>query len=556
MEATTHSVESQSEGARCLMLRQKHSNAASASESHMVSARRFLISNCFWFCTRVRTRWLSLIISLFLLYIICFVVVSLRNMKYSLLQLSTSKFPTDPSNNLQGESLMKVSYKLAWVNNAETISSQNLLGDLQVAKAGERLYLNQESILDDPNNNKIDEQWSSNDDTTNRDKRGKSKRKFVFVFRFYEQLGMTTNNLLALASFAKYENRKIVAPFVNNSRMSGLPGGVSHHWRKTYGVNFAPLSFYYDVNHFNTELRTRSYGTLTSLRDFATNCNNRMNVLVHFLYRDAGSMQALTSWYNLQENEASFVYRQARANGGWIPCPFVKKSKLAKQLGFKISRYICVDPEIIRTMEELEKKILKRCACLGIVLWKGNGTNRAHFPLNSSITKPIRLPDLKFNHRLLNIAANFVEEYLGKDFIAVHVRAERHYLWKGINVTLRCIRKLVKRVQETQMRYKVVKVFLASDLTDYGSDTLINDGTDSDRAFLMKYLLKSLNRPVRFSPAGVLYDTGAIAIVEMHILAAGSRLFTLGSGNFQNWIVDLFQLRNDARRTHRMCEMK
>ena len=143
-----------------------------------------------------------------------------------------------------------------------------------------------------------------------------------------------------------------------------------------------------------------------------------------------------------------------------------------------------------------------------------------------------------------------------EDFIAVHVRAERHYLWKGINVTMRCLRKLAKRVQEAQMRYKIPKVFLATDLTDYGSDTLINEGSDSERTFLLRYLLKSLNRPVQFTPAGFLYDTGAIAIIEMHIVAAGSRLFTLGSGNFQNWIVDLFQQRHDARRTHRMCEMK
>lgn len=486
---------------------------------------------------------------------ISFVIASLRNMKYSLILFSKStKLPTDPSLKLQSEGLMKVNYKLAWIS-ADTVSNQNLQNSLQIAK-GETFASNQVSILDDPNNNKIDEHRGNNENIKIKDNRGKPRRKFVFVFRYYEQLGMTTNNLLALTSFGKYEKRQVVAPFVNNSRMSGLSVGVSHHTRKQIAETFAPLSFYYDMNHFNTQLRTRGYSTFTDLQDFSTSCNRRINVLVHFLYRDSNSMQHMTSWYGLQGHEARFVYRQARANSGWIQCPFVKKSKLARQLGFKVNRYICVDPEIIRTMEDLEKRVLKQCPCLGIVLWKGNGTNRSHFPLHPSIKNPIHLPDLKFNPGLVEIAAKFVEQYLGKDFIAVHVRAERHYLWKGINVTLRCMRKLVKRVQETQTRYKVPKVFLASDLTDYGSDTLINEGSDSDRDLLLTYLLKSLNRPVRFSPAGLFYDTGAIAIVEMHIVASGSRLFTLGSGNFQNWIIDLFQQRHDARRTHRMCEMK
>ena len=477
-------------------------------------------------------------------------------MKYSLLLFSktkSSKVPTDPSLKLQGEALMKVNYKLAWIS---TETSQNLQSSLQIAK-GETSDSEQFLIIDDAvnNNNKIAEQTDDNDIKIE-DNRGKRRRKFVFVFRYYEQLGMTTNNLLALASFGKFERREVVAPFVNNSRMSGLSGGVSHHQRKQSVINFAPLNFYYDMDHFNTQLRTRGYSTFTNLQDFATSCNKRINVLVHFLYRDSTSMQQMTSWYGLQEREARFVYRQARANSGWIQCPFIKKSKLARQLGFKISSYICVDPEIIKAMDELEKKVLRQCACLGIVLWKGNGTNRSHFPLHPLIKTPIRLSDLRFNSGLLQIATKFVKKYLREDFIAVHVRAERHYLWKGINVTMRCLRKLAKRVQEAQMRYKIPKVFLATDLTDYGSDTLINEGSDSERTFLLRYLLKSLNRPVQFTPAGFLYDTGAIAIIEMHIVAAGSRLFTLGSGNFQNWIVDLFQQRHDARRTHRMCEMK
>ncbi|KAJ7321206.1 hypothetical protein OS493_035183 [Desmophyllum pertusum] len=234
----------------------------------------------------------------------------------------------------------------------------------------------------------------------------------------------------------------------------------------------------------------------------------------------------------------------------------MKQSRLSKQIGFKVSRYVCVDPEVVRTASDLEDKILKGASCVGIVQWRGTGEDRAHFPLDPSIRQPLRPIDVEFNPNLIEMARNFVKNKFNGDFIGIHVRSERHIERKGVNVTKRCMLKLATRVQESQDAYGVQQVFLASDLTDYGSDTLMNFAGTNYRKSLSVFLHKVLNYPETFEPNGVLYDTGAAAIVEMNILSMATRLFTLGGGNFQEWAVGIFQKRhnNEQARVHRMCE--
>ena len=72
----------------------------------------------------------------------------------------------------------------------------------------------------------------------------RSRGKFIFAFRYYEQLGRATENLLAFCSLAKYGNREVVAPFVNNSRMAGTPYGVGHRYRRKRTMSFSPFETY------------------------------------------------------------------------------------------------------------------------------------------------------------------------------------------------------------------------------------------------------------------------------------------------------------------------
>lgn len=386
------------------------------------------------------------------------------------------------------------------------------------------------------------------------------RRKFLFVFRYYEQLGRATNNLLDLASLAKNKNRLLVVPFVNNSRMSGLPGGVSHYFRKHEKPSqrtYALLSEYFNLESLNSKLKARGYSTLNSFRDLESHCAKRFNIVIHFLFNDESYKRDTASWYRVSDNEVATMYNKARQHNGWIDCSVMKQSRLSKQIGFRVSRYICVDPEVIRTASDLEDNVLKGANCVGIVQWRGTGEDRVHFPLDPSITQPLRPSDLEFNHRLVELARNFVKNKFRGEFIGIHVRSERHIERKGVNVTKRCMLKLATRVQETRDAYGIKQVFLASDLTDYGSDTLMNYAGTNYRSSLEIFLHKVLNHPETFEPNGILYDTGAAAIVEMNILSMATRLFTLGGGNFQEWAVTIFRKRhnNEQTRVHRMCEL-
>ena len=386
------------------------------------------------------------------------------------------------------------------------------------------------------------------------------RQRFLFVFRYYEQLGRATANLLALASLAKYKNRGVVVPFVNNSRMSGLPGGVSHFYRKIEkpGLkNYALMDNYFNMQDFNLKLKARGYSTFRSLRDLEYHCSKRFSIVVHFLFDEENLKKDTALWYRVSDEEVGALYKQAKENNGWIDCPEIKRSRLSKQIGFKVSRYVCVDPEVIRSASELENKILKGANCVGIVQWRGTGDERVHFALHPGITHPLQPSDLEFNAHLVQIARDFVKNTFKGEFIGVHVRSERHIQRKGTNVTRRCFEKLAARVKESRDAIHVHKVYLASDLTDYGSDTLRTIAGANHRGSLSLFLHKLLNQPETFNPTGILYDTGATAIVEMNILSMATRLFTLGGGNYQEWAVALFLKRhkNELKRVHRMCEL-
>lgn len=383
------------------------------------------------------------------------------------------------------------------------------------------------------------------------------KRKFIFVFRYYEQLGRATSNLLALASWARFRNGFFVAPFVNNSRMSGLPGGVSHFLRESQPPKFAPLSTYYDVPKLQESFKERGYGSMATLNEFENECNRRLNIVVHFLYPGSDDLRDAAEWYRKSYKEMSNIYAKAESNGGWLDCPFVRLSRLHKQIRFKISRFVCVDPNIIRTPWELEEKVIQGRQCVGVVRWKGTGRDRTHFPIHPSIIRPLVPSDVPFNPDLIQIANNFVNNVIASKFIAIHVRIERHYIRMGMNVTYRCMKKLIRRIIEARKRFNTAKLFLASDLPTYGSDTFKKQSsTRKDREVLLRYLLKHLDYPIMYKPTDI-YDTGAIAIVEMKILAAGTKLYTLGGGNFQEWALNLF-LKNPSRSkrdVHRLCEL-
>ena len=375
-------------------------------------------------------------------------------------------------------------------------------------------------------------------------------RKFIFAFRYTDQLGGATIHLLELCSLAKYGERDVVAPYVNSSRMTGTPLG----FRNRYA---SPLQSYFDLQQVNNKLKSNSYSTLTSFEDMAENCNRRFDVLVHFLFQGVSIERSTLN--QITERELRDIKLRSKRNHGWTNCTFLGNTKLAVDLNSDFnnaSRYICVDPEIIRTWEKFEE-VLQGANCVGIVVWNGIGPSRTRFTLPK--TSGLRPSDLQHNAQLVDLARMFVETSgLGKAFISVHVRTERHLYRRGMNATRNCLYQLAAKVQDLK-RINNWNVYLSSDLVNHGSDKVFAFfKNDTKRLGFYLELKKALGYPVTLDHIQLgVYDRRAKAIIEMHILALGKTLVTLGEGSFQTWVIELSRNIGGVRHPlYRFCKLR
>jgi len=64
----------------------------------------------------------------------------------------------------------------------------------------------------------------------------------------------------------------------------------------------------------------------------------------------------MEKWYKIPSSKVNRIIKRAKSNNGWTECDFVKRSKISQLLGdINVTKYICVDPEMIRSVEQLEK---------------------------------------------------------------------------------------------------------------------------------------------------------------------------------------------------------
>ena len=382
------------------------------------------------------------------------------------------------------------------------------------------------------------------------------KNRFLFAFRYYEQLTMATKNFLSFASLATATGRQFVEPFVNSSRFSGLRTGVSISRLIKEKEKFTVIDNYFDRRNLQYQLKTRGYSNMVSYEKFREECDE-IQVVIHFLYNEANTDRDLKKWYKI-DNSAIKRLRKDISKRGWVECQFVEKSKISRFLGKRVRRYVCVDPEKITTTDQLRDQILGESQCAAVIFWKGNGTRRTHFPLPAQITEPLKPVHLHHAEYLIDIANDYIRNTIKRPFVSVHVRVERHMRWKGVGVTEECIQRLSKSVSYHKKINNLHKVFLAHDLGPAGSDTLKRFASPKNLQEVERNLTLELETPFRFDPTKYnLHDRGAIAIVEMHILSLGESLFTLGKGNFQEWVRDLFLSQNamDTSLVHAHCNI-
>ena len=380
-----------------------------------------------------------------------------------------------------------------------------------------------------------------------------SKRKYIFTLRYYEQLAGATKNLIDLASLAKHFNRDVVMPFINNSRMSGIQDKIQ------LGSNrpiFNSLSRYFDITHFNATLSERGYAPLAHFSDFIEDCKHGLDVLAHFIYNDSFALKDARNWFGLASKSWIDLRKKMPKNGGVQTCNFLRKSGIERLLGgVTVKEYVCVDPEIIRTADQIESDVFKKQGCIGILQWKGMGNKRTHFSLPESVFQILKPSDVVHNHTLMNIAKDFVRRHIQTPFLAVHIRAERQLVWYGLNRVMKCINTLSKKVFHRIKAFQIGNVYLSTDLPIYGSDTY-KSAVSRERTVVQRYVKQSLRKPKMFNPElyGI-YDKGEISIIEMNILSLGESIYTLGGGKFQQWVVELFLAHNteDHSLVHRFC---
>lgn len=377
--------------------------------------------------------------------------------------------------------------------------------------------------------------------------------KFLFVLHHYEQLTKTTENLLQLAAVARQIDRVIVEPFVRDSRMCGLPYGWSGQLRAE-SRRFYPLSLYFDVKFMNDLLKKSHYAQMVKLENFKRECHSNVanTTLLHFMYND-GTKEEMRKWYKI----STAIYQnieEATKHSGWCECNFIDRGlDFSDRIGdFQAGRQICIDAKKIKSLQLFKTEILKEDKCVAIIHWRGLGKDRSHFKPEVNIDSRKLVYSLRSSELVMS-RANKIVDSIGEEYISIHIRSERQIQWYGFERLSRCIKALVEKVTKLKQKYKIKKVFLSSDFTRFGSDTLHsftsqNITLTNKIKQIQRFLSKSL-KPTTYNPRWddpLLMDNGVIALTEMNVLIGGSHLMTIGSGTFQQWIVDVFIERKSA----------
>ena len=203
----------------------------------------------------------------------------------------------------------------------------------------------------------------------------------------------------------------------------------------------------------------------------------------------------------------------------------------------------------VDSVEKFENEVIERLPCVGLAVWRGSNNRRsyrAQLNLTSIVPDPMHFRDAAsfFSSRLLQVARDFIAKNLGPFFVSAHIRAEKMLTigiaFKNSVAVKECISNLTRQVQRYRNASRTPRpLFLATDFAGYGSLSQLARLARKNAQSLMSILAPL--RPITFQPSTYnLTDHGAVAIVEMIILSSGKRLFVVGGGSFQGWIVNIF----------------
>lgn len=394
---------------------------------------------------------------------------------------------------------------------------------------------------------------------------GEGAPKYVLAYRHFEQLGKTTENLIQLAAMAKRLGRQVVQPDVKNSRFSLSPGSRSY-----------PLDVYFNVSNMNELLDENNYSKLVGLSSFLRDCNyvntETKTTVVHFLYNDFYRGNTM-KWYHLKQSQFQEILNKT-LHTGWTDCPFIEK-----HLGFStsfnginIGRQLCVNPEVVLSETVFEEKILGGDKCVVLVEWRGFGRFRAHFSPNyRPFLGPKELThNIEPSYLIKNEVNDFKRSKLSSGYISVHLRTERLLLRNSFKKLQLCIEHVVYLVDILRELRGLSTVFLATDMTRFGSDKFDSHKFYTSNAtglhLVRRKDFENIHadvvrrlKAVSYKPLREPYskDKGIVSLVEMNILKGGVDLVTVGSGTFRAWLVSVFRQhqKHSGRRGYTISEI-
>jgi len=377
---------------------------------------------------------------------------------------------------------------------------------------------------------------------------GPSKtNRYLFILGHYEQLGKTTINFLHARYMASLINRDLVVPYVRNSRFCGLKAGWIGPRRKK-SREFISMENYFDMLSIERlSPVNRMSSRLAYIDEFYKECSNSGIAMIYFIY--AVNKLETKRYLHLSDSEYENLVTKMSKHNGWYDCLFIEnKLHSSKRMNnIRLTQAICVDPEVIVSVNALEELVHNR-KCAAIFLWRGIGGQRTHFNLTFPEPYANYLSQIEFSKLVMEEVDKFlIENFNRQSYISIQIRSERQLAWYSIKKFKQCLDLVVKVVNILILKKEIKHVFISSDLEKHGSDQislLLNKTTQEEAKQYFHKTVKMLNA-VLYKPdksRGLIYnDAGFVALTQMEILSRSRHLVTVGDGTFQRWLVALFK---------------
>ena len=236
-------------------------------------------------------------------------------------------------------------------------------------------------------------------------------RKYIFVHSQYtEQLSKNTRAFLSLCAQAGKSGRKVVIPFVKQTRFASF-----NSW--------SPLETYYNVKYLKRLLAAAGYASLVDHQEYEKECprDNPNHVSIHFIDNSKQSMGFTKANFRLKEDFYKAIVKNTTKNG-WTKCEFLDKA-MKRTSG----KQFCVNSDIITDWKVLENDIIKNEKCLNLFVWRGNDGEdyRVKFSEQNYQFSSIQVTfALRLGQAVLNETERFTVAP-GNKYIGVHIRGEK-----------------------------------------------------------------------------------------------------------------------------------